>query len=130
MATSVPSAPQAAAPPLSAGPGMQPAKAVSVVPGQVGPATALVPAAQAAPKPKLRIPVESPAMRLKVELEVSVPVGSFRGKNLLALEPGVVVESRWRHGDDLPLSAGRVELAWTEFEVVETQLAARLTRLA
>ena len=28
-----------------------------------------------------------------------------------------------------PLAAGRVQLAWSEFEVVDTQLAVRLTRL-
>ncbi len=34
------------------------------------------------------------------------------------------------HGEDVPLSAGDVQLAWSEFEVVDTQLAVRVTRLA
>ena len=34
------------------------------------------------------------------------------------------------HGDDLPLAAGEVRLAWSEFEVVENRLAVRVTRLA
>ncbi len=76
------------------------------------------------------IPPISPVLRLPVELEVSVPVREFRVKNLLGLESGVVVESGWNRSEDLPLSAGHVQLAWVEFEVVETQLAARLTRLA
>jgi len=122
MATSVPVAPQAAAPPRPAPPVAQPAKAA--------PATALVPVAKAVPERLPEIPADSPVMRLKVELEVSVPVGNFRVRNLLALEPGVLVESRWNHSDDLPLAAGRVQLAWTEFEMVDTHLAARLTRLA
>jgi hypothetical protein len=42
----------------------------------------------------------------------------------------VVVGSRWSHGDDLPLSAGEVQLAWLEFEVVANTLAARITRIA
>lgn len=67
---------------------------------------------------------------LPVELEVSVPVGGFRVKNLLALEPGAVIETQWTSGDDMPLSAGDVQLAWTEFEVVDAQLAVRVTRLA
>jgi len=33
------------------------------------------------------------------------------------------------NGDDVPLSSGNVQLAWSEFEVVDTQLAVRLTRL-
>ncbi|HEY3703653.1 MAG TPA: FliM/FliN family flagellar motor switch protein [Terracidiphilus sp.] len=73
---------------------------------------------------------ESVVARLPVEVEVAVPVRDFRVRNLLALELGVVVGSRWSHGDDLPLSAGEVQLAWLEFEVVANTLAARITRIA
>jgi flagellar motor switch/type III secretory pathway protein FliN len=73
---------------------------------------------------------DSTLARLAVELEVGVPVREFRVRNLLALAPGGIVESQWNPGEDLPLVAGNVHLAWTEFEVVDTQLAARLTRLA
>ncbi len=68
--------------------------------------------------------------RLPVELEVAVPVREFRVRNLLSLDKGSVIETQWKHGDDLPLSAGDVQLAWSEFEVVETKLAVRVTRLA
>jgi len=68
--------------------------------------------------------------RLPVELDVSIPLRDFRVKDLLALEPGRLVESEWSNGVDLPLSAGKVQLAWSEFEVIETQLVVRLTRLA
>jgi flagellar motor switch protein FliM len=67
--------------------------------------------------------------RLPVELDVSVPVRGFRVRNLLALEPGAVIETQWGHGEDMPLAAGAVQLAWSEFEVVETALAVRVTRL-
>jgi flagellar motor switch/type III secretory pathway protein FliN len=73
---------------------------------------------------------ESPVNRMLVEVDVAVPVRNFRVRNLLALEQGAVIESQWKHEDDLPLSAPGVQLAWTEFDVVETQLAVRLTRLA
>lgn len=43
--------------------------------------------------------------------------------------PGKVIESQWNHGNDLPLAAGEVTLAWTEFEVIDTQLGVRVTRL-
>ncbi len=59
-----------------------------------------------------------------------MPVREFRVRHLLALAPGQVIESQWSHGNDLPLAAGDVQLAWSEFEVVETQLAVRVTRLA
>lgn len=68
--------------------------------------------------------------RLPVELEVAVPLRDFRVRSLLALEPGQVIESQWENGDDLPLSAGEVQLAWIEFEVIDTRLAGRVTRLA
>lgn len=68
--------------------------------------------------------------QLPVELEVSLPIRQFRVRNLLALEPGQVIETRWGHAGDLPLAAGDVQLAWGEFEVVNSGLAVRLTRLA
>lgn len=67
--------------------------------------------------------------RLPVELEVAVPVRAFRVRHLLSLDKGQVIETRWAHGDDLPLTAGDVQLAWSEFEVIDTRLAVRLTRL-
>jgi flagellar motor switch protein FliN/FliY len=73
----------------------------------------------------------TPALgRLPVELDVSVPVRGFRVRNLLALELSQLIESDWSHGEDVPLAAGAVQLAWSEFEVVDTQLAVRVTRLA
>lgn len=71
-----------------------------------------------------------PVARLPVELDVAVPVREFRVRNLLALEPGQLIETEWGHGDDVPLAAGSVQLAWSEFEVVDSQLAVRITRLA
>ena len=71
-----------------------------------------------------------PILRLPVELDVSVPLREFRVRNLLALEPSMVIESGWGHGEDVPLAAGDVQLAWSEFEVIETQLAVRVTRMA
>jgi flagellar motor switch/type III secretory pathway protein FliN len=76
------------------------------------------------------IALSGPVARLPVELDVAVPVREFRVRNLLALEPGQVIETQWAHGEDLPLAAGEVQLAWSEFEVVDLQLAVRVTRLA
>ena len=67
---------------------------------------------------------------LPVELDVAVPVRDFRVRNLLALEPGQLIETEWAHGEDMPLAAGEVQLAWCEFEVVDSRLAVRITRLA
>lgn len=66
---------------------------------------------------------------LSVELDVTIPIQEFRVRHLLALEPGTVIPSQWSYGEDVPLSAGRVQLARSEFEVVDDQLAVRITRL-
>jgi flagellar motor switch/type III secretory pathway protein FliN len=68
--------------------------------------------------------------RLPVQLDVGIPIRDFRLKNLLLLEPGSLIESQWAPGEDVPVSSGEVQVAWSEFEVVDTQLAVRLTRLA
>lgn len=80
--------------------------------------------------PVVDVPViDGPVARLPVELEVVVPVRDFRVRRLLALEPGELIESQWNYGEDVPLSAGDVQLAWSEFEVLDNQIAVRITRL-
>ncbi len=74
--------------------------------------------------------LSEPVARLPVELDVAIPVRGFRVRNLLTLETGQVIESQWNHGGDVPLASGEVQLAWSEFEVMESQLAVRVTRLA
>jgi flagellar motor switch/type III secretory pathway protein FliN len=71
-----------------------------------------------------------PLALLPVELDVAVPVRGFRVCNLLSLDRGQVIETQWGHGEDVPLASGEVQLAWSEFEVVESQLGVRVTRLA
>jgi hypothetical protein len=73
---------------------------------------------------------DSVVCRMPVEVEVGVPVRDFRVRNLLALNAGTIVHSQWNHGEDLPLAAGHVQLAWIEFEVLDSVLAARITRPA
>jgi flagellar motor switch/type III secretory pathway protein FliN len=89
----------------------------------------LVPLAHA-PQDEVNTVFSAAVGRLPVELDVSVPVRNFRVRNLLALEPSHLIESAWQQGEDVPLAAGRVQLAWSEFEVIDTQLAVRVTRLA
>ena len=68
-------------------------------------------------------------MRLPVELEVAIPLRGFRVRNLLTLDAGAIVESQWTNGEDVPLGSADVQLAWSEFEVVDSRMAVRLTRL-
>jgi flagellar motor switch protein FliN/FliY len=69
------------------------------------------------------VPFSAPVARLPV-------VREFRVRNLLALQPGQLIESQWGNGEDVPLASGEVQLAWSEFEVIDSQLAVRITRLA
>jgi len=69
-------------------------------------------------------------LRLPVEVEIAVPVRDFRVRHLLTLAPDQLVASQWSSGKDLAISAGDVDLAWAEFEVLESKLAARITRVA
>jgi len=105
-----------AGPPPVAAPALVPAEKGSLFPPQ-------------SEEGELLIAPTSPVARLPVELDVAVAVRDFRVRNLLALEPGQVIETQWGHGQDVPLASGEVQLAWSEFEVVDSQLAVRLTRL-
>jgi flagellar motor switch protein FliN len=70
------------------------------------------------------------AAKLPLQLDLRVPLPSFRVQQLLALEKGQVIETVWPHTEDLPLWSGGIQLVWTEFEVVDQKLAVRVTRLA
>jgi flagellar motor switch/type III secretory pathway protein FliN len=74
--------------------------------------------------------ITGPLTLLPVQLEVAIPIRNFRVRNLLALARDQIIETQWCHSEDLPLSADDVQLAWSEFEVMETALCVRLTRLA
>ena len=90
-------------------------------------AESLVPSQRQAAMPGTSLAVLA---QLLVELDISIPIRQFRVRNLLALEAGQVIETRWGNAEDLPLAVGDVQLAWCEFEVVNNRLAVRLTRLA
>src|SRR5260370_8471199 len=98
------------------------------VPTQAHLLTALV-STETAGAVEAELNLDGPISKLPVELDVGVPIRGFKVRNLLALEPGVVVASQWAHSEDLPVLSGNQTLAWSEFEVVDTHLAVRLTRL-
>ena len=68
--------------------------------------------------------------RMPVVLAAQVPLTGFKVRDLLQLEEGQLVRSEWSTAEDIPVKIGRVQLAWSEFEVVEESMAMRLTRLA
>lgn len=75
------------------------------------------------------LPEASPLSKLPMQLDVTIPVPSFRVQDLLALEKGSVLETRWSSSEDVPVWCGGSQLVWSEFEVVDQKLAVRVTRL-
>jgi flagellar motor switch/type III secretory pathway protein FliN len=68
--------------------------------------------------------------RIPIEIDVSVPIRRFQVRDVLALNEGQVIVTRWVEGEDMPLAAHGTQLAWAEIEVIDQKLAVRLTRLA
>lgn len=68
--------------------------------------------------------------QMTVAMTAGVPLSGFKIGDLLRLEPGQIVESACPDTEDIPLKAGRIQVAWSEFEVVDQKLMVRLTRLA
>lgn len=108
------------------------AKMESIIPAN--PEETVAPAVAAARRPwVMRIEEHalwSPLSRMTVATAAGIPLSGFKIGDLLRLAPGQIVESKWSHTEDIPLKAGRVQVAWTEFEVVDQHLMVRLTRLA
>jgi len=98
-------------------------------PGLEIPGEAALVASIHSPAQKDGLQLNSALAKVAVELDVAIPVREFRVRSLLALEPGHVIRTHWQQGEDMPLGARGVQLAWSEFEVVDSQLAVRVTRL-
>ncbi len=67
--------------------------------------------------------------QLRVSLQAGIPLNGFKVRNLLALQEDQVFESMSPHTEDVSLRVGKVQLGWSEFEVIEQRMAVRLTRL-
>ena len=93
------------------------------------------PVVSAAPMPPRMTQIERhgswPTLsQLRMTMTAGIPLHGFKIRDLLRLESGQVIESGWPEAEDVPLCVGQVQVAWSEFEVVEQRLAVRLTRLA
>jgi flagellar motor switch/type III secretory pathway protein FliN len=96
--------------------------------------------AAAAVQPKLETPITSitdpfadrwvrvESLPCLLTIEVSVP--GFTVGDLVHLECGRIIATRWTVGQDVPLRINDQLIAWSEFEVVQNRLAVRLTELA
>jgi flagellar motor switch/type III secretory pathway protein FliN len=67
--------------------------------------------------------------QLRITIRAGVLLNRFRVRDLLAMKEGQVFESLSPATEDVSVRVGRVQLGWSEFEVVEQRMALRLTRL-
>jgi flagellar motor switch/type III secretory pathway protein FliN len=70
-----------------------------------------------------------PVMELPCTLVADLPVPAFKIADLLKLRIGSVIDAGWHVGRDVPLRLNGLLIGWSEFEVVEKNLAVRLTEL-
>ena len=87
----------------------------------------------AAAIPQLRGAVAYPWARvegLPCTLTVEIPVPHFNVADLVQLGAGRIIETHWTVGLDVPLLINGELVAWSEFEIVQSRLAVRLTELA
>ncbi|MGA2001777.1 MAG: FliM/FliN family flagellar motor C-terminal domain-containing protein [Terriglobales bacterium] len=87
----------------------------------------------AAAQPKPEIPTADPWTRvegLPCVLSIEIPVPDFTVADLVAMENGRLVDTRWVVGEDVPLRINGALIAWSEFEIVNNHVAVRLTELA
>jgi flagellar motor switch protein FliN len=90
----------------------------------------------AAAQAKPEAPVDLLAERwVRVEplpclLTIEIPVPGFTVGDLVRLQRGRIIATRWTVGQDVPLRVNGELIAWSEFEVVQNRLAVRLTELA
>ena len=67
---------------------------------------------------------------LPCQLSLEIPVPGFTVSALLRLAPNDVINTHWLQGTDVPLHVNGKLIGWTELEVIDDHLAARLTQIA
>ena len=122
-------APAPAMPPVAGGPGGGPAARPGAAPAAGTQALAVRETATEEEEPEQE-ETDGRLDRLPMQVDVMLRVHSFRVQDLLSMEKGTVVETVHEHTQDVPLRCGGALLLWSEFEVLDQQLAVRITRLA
>ena len=87
----------------------------------------------AAAQPKVETAVPDAWARVEALpclLSIEIPVPGFTVADLVNLEPGRLIDTRWTVGEDVPLRINGELIAWSEFEIVTNHIAVRLTELA
>ncbi|HEY1462920.1 MAG TPA: FliM/FliN family flagellar motor C-terminal domain-containing protein [Terriglobales bacterium] len=67
---------------------------------------------------------------LGCELSLEISIDKFKIGDLIKLGKGSLVETGCHYTSDIPLRANGLLIGWTEFEVIGSRLAVRITELA
>lgn len=67
---------------------------------------------------------------LPCQISLEIPIPGVTVSTMLRLAPNDVINTRWLQGSDVPLQVNGKVIGWTEFEVIDDHLAARLTQIA
>jgi flagellar motor switch/type III secretory pathway protein FliN len=62
-------------------------------------------------------------------LGMDLPVQAFTVRELLRLEPGVILETKNANSADVPIVVNSQRIGWAEFEVIGQRLGIRITEL-
>ncbi|MGE5111443.1 MAG: FliM/FliN family flagellar motor switch protein [Acidobacteriaceae bacterium] len=71
-----------------------------------------------------------PMLELSCNVTLEVAIPHFTVADLLRLEAGTVLDSKWPQGEDVPVRINGQLVAWAEFEVIDGKLAMRITEWA
>jgi flagellar motor switch/type III secretory pathway protein FliN len=87
----------------------------------------------AAAQAKPETPVCDPWLRVEAlpcVLSIEIPVPNFTVADLIGLASGRLIDTCWTVGEDVPLRINGELIAWSEFEIMNSHVAVRLTELA
>jgi flagellar motor switch protein FliN len=87
-------------------------------------------AAQAKPEAAMVTDPWTRVEALPCLLSIEIGVPNFTVGDLVALQAGRLIDTRWTVGADVPLLVNGELIAWSEFEIVNNHVAVRLTELA
>ena len=68
--------------------------------------------------------------RVPETLTALIPLRQFTVRSLMLLARGETIESNLATSEDIPIKIGAVQIAWGEFEVADSTMALRITRVA
>jgi flagellar motor switch/type III secretory pathway protein FliN len=71
-----------------------------------------------------------PMLELPCDLTLDLPIPDFRVADLLRLQQGDLLDTKWAQSEDVPVRINDQLVAWAEFEAIDGTLGMRITEWA